>query len=180
MDSRGTGQACAWRGFRSTLLGGCQSSRKVWWLPLTLHSEFSSSHLCSFCPPFINWIPPCKSLQLPKPQFLHLSNGIIHCTSSQHCENCRRVHRVQEKHSQALPDGWGVGRFALLVSLCCLSCLTHDPGNGRAQLCLTCLSTKTHDLHHLLALCRYPGCASEGHWGTRDGTKGQVRTLLRL
>lgn len=56
--------------------------------PLTLHSEFSSSHLCSFCPPFINWIPLCKSLQLPKPQFLHLSNGKINCTSSQSCENC--------------------------------------------------------------------------------------------
>jgi hypothetical protein len=64
-------------------------------------------------------------------------------------------------------DKWlGVGRFVLF---CCLDCLIHNPGKGRAQLCLMCLSPKTHYLHHLLTLSQDPGCVSEG-LGAKDAT----------
>ena len=47
----------------------------------------------------------------------------------------------------------------------CLAYLARDPGNGPAQLWLTCLSSETYYLHHLLAVSQNPGCASAGYGG---------------
>ena len=59
----------------------------------------------------------------------------------------------------------------LFVLLCCLSCLTHDPGNVRAQLWLTCLSAKTYT-YLTCWLSAGTQAVPLKVWGTRDGTKG--------